>query len=44
MTSVVPSSVCSAVLTVSNRKVTSAGVGSGTSGIGPGASSSVNPR
>ncbi len=32
------------MLTVSSRNATSAAVGSGTSGIGPGASSSVRPR
>jgi hypothetical protein len=44
ITSAGPSATSRAVLTVSSRNVTSSDVGCGTSGIGPGASSSVRPR
>ncbi|CFE38789.1 Uncharacterised protein [Mycobacterium tuberculosis] len=44
MTSLVPTAVPNAVFTVSSRNVISSEDGCGTSGIGPGASSSVSPR
>ncbi len=44
ITSSGPSATSSAVFTVSSRNEISSVVGCGTSGIGPGASSSVSPR